>query len=106
MTLKALSQLVIILGAATVIGGKRRKLFSDGNPKSLNNTYSIESKTKLKSKNLQVPMQTDSEALFQESSLPERFSPDGGEDNSTSSTLEDVECDNENWSDWDISVRI
>jgi SCY1-like protein 3 len=32
-TLRALADLVPVLGAATVIGGKRGKLFTDGRPK-------------------------------------------------------------------------
>jgi SCY1-like protein 3 len=32
-TLRALADLVPLLGAATVIGGKRGKLFTDGRPK-------------------------------------------------------------------------
>jgi hypothetical protein len=32
-TLRALADLIPVLGAATVIGGKRAKLFTDGRPK-------------------------------------------------------------------------
>lgn len=109
ITLKALSELVMILGAATVIGGKRFKLFTDGRPKSHNCISTNDNKIKLKDRNRGSPLKRNPQIIFGESSdLPERPSPDGGEDNSSSTTLGEVEVevdgeDTENWSDWELS---
>lgn len=88
-TLHALADLIPILGAATVIGGNRGKLFADGRPtkiqrlkKSMNNNHN------------NINRISDSSML----SLPERPSPDGGEDKMESK----FPCaEEENWSDWE-----
>lgn len=75
-TLRTLADLVPVLGVAAVVGGKRARLFTDGTPNKL-----------------QRPL---------ESALPERPSPDGGEDKTLESPLtspEDV------WSDWENPAR-
>lgn len=94
----------MILGASTVIGGKRGKLFTDGRPKSHNCASTGDHKLKLKDRTRASPIKRSSQ-MFVESDLPERPSPDGGEDNSSSTTIEEVEVDTENWSDWELSVR-
>uniref|UniRef100_A0A1B6DLW2 Protein kinase domain-containing protein n=1 Tax=Clastoptera arizonana TaxID=38151 RepID=A0A1B6DLW2_9HEMI len=73
-TLRALADLVPVLGSSVVIGGKRGKLFSDGKPKAVEhmtkNTSNIPQT--INTGNITV---SDS-AMF----LTERASPDGGED--------------------------
>nr|CAD7426319.1 unnamed protein product [Timema monikensis] len=83
MTLRSLADLVPLLGASTVIGGKRGRLFTDGRPKLRVNTVSIGA-------------DTDSAASYE--TLPERPSPDGGEDKTTTTSDEETEA----WSDWDV----
>ncbi|XP_060812665.1 protein-associating with the carboxyl-terminal domain of ezrin isoform X4 [Bombus pascuorum] len=92
-TLKALADIVPILGAATVIGGNRGKLFTDGRPNKLKDNK----KTK-NSINVEFVVPTDS--IQKVIDLPERPSPDGGEDKKeiTSSIIEEEYT----WSDWDI----
>ncbi|XP_003487476.1 protein-associating with the carboxyl-terminal domain of ezrin isoform X1 [Bombus impatiens] len=92
-TLKALADIVPILGAATVIGGNRGKLFTDGRPNKLKDNK----KTK-NSINAEFVIPTDS--IQKVIDLPERPSPDGGEDKKeiTSSITEEEYT----WSDWDI----
>ncbi|CAB3360137.1 Hypothetical predicted protein [Cloeon dipterum] len=88
-TLRALADLVPILGAATVIGGKRGKLFTDGRPKvrptkKLMPVYSVTPAIP----KLALVKQTEEEEAVESgvaAALPERLSPDGGEA----------------WSDWD-----
>ncbi|XP_048260053.1 protein-associating with the carboxyl-terminal domain of ezrin isoform X3 [Bombus terrestris] len=91
-TLKALADIVPILGAATVIGGNRGKLFTDGRPNKLK-----DKKTK-NSINVEFVIPTDN--IQKVIDLPERPSPDGGEDKKeiTSSIIEEEYT----WSDWDI----
>lgn len=103
-TLKALSQLVLILGAATVVGGKRGKLFTDGRPKSQISQPLTKIKADAKEKSIRIPVKSDCEVLFTNNGLPERLSPDGGEYHSSSSTVEEGEGDTEHWSDWDLPV--
>ncbi|CAB0037882.1 unnamed protein product [Trichogramma brassicae] len=94
-TLRALADLVPILGAATVIGGKRGRLFTDGRP----------NKPHRSKKNHRVKFSTPIEIVQGEDDppdeyLPERPSPDGGEDK------EDIILgisEEENWSDWEVS---
>lgn len=69
-TLQSLASLVGILGGAAVVGGKRGRMFSDGRPAAPKPRTTV--------------------------ALPERPSPDGGED----SVVEDTET----WSDWEQPV--
>lgn len=105
-TLRALADLVPILGAATVIGGNRAKLFTDGLPNKLpprshkkthRVTFSTPSKT---------PPDNGTGALLSGQEVPppalylaERPSPDGGEDRAEEASPSFAE--EENWSDWD-----
>ncbi|XP_043577748.1 protein-associating with the carboxyl-terminal domain of ezrin isoform X3 [Bombus pyrosoma] len=92
-TLKALADIVPILGAATVIGGNRGKLFTDGRPNKL--------KDNKKTKNdINVEFVVPTDSIQKVIDLPERPSPDGGEDKKeiTSSIIEEEYT----WPDWDI----
>ncbi|KAK9296864.1 hypothetical protein QLX08_009261 [Tetragonisca angustula] len=93
-TLRALADIVPILGAATVVGGNRGKLFTDGRPnklKDINNTSNS-----INVVQFPVPISTIQKVI----DLPERPSPDGGEDKKEiASSIIDEEY---TWSDWDI----
>ncbi|XP_033228403.1 protein-associating with the carboxyl-terminal domain of ezrin [Belonocnema kinseyi] len=90
-TLRALADLIPILGAATVIGGSRAKLFTDGRPKKLQ---------RLKKSNHNINASPEATRIADRSmlSLPERPSPDGGEDRAE---LSFSNTEEENWSDWE-----
>lgn len=92
-TLKALADIVPILGAATVIGGKRGKLFTDGRPNKLKDNNEIDN-------NISIAQFTIPMNIQKIIDLPERPSPDGGEDKKeiTSSIIEEEYT----WSDWDV----
>lgn len=94
VTLTALSDLVPILGAATVIGGKRLKLFNDGRP-AATVTRRISNHTE--------PVRQTVPSDRTELELPERLSPDGGEDDTQTqeSNIVIPEEDLDSWSDWD-----
>lgn len=101
-TLKALADLVPILGAAAVIGGNRGKLFTDGRPN--HNPNRIESsvaqtamKTSMDKHKIRSGSETNSVTAMLE--LPERLSPDGGEDR-IESVLTYTE-EESTWSDWE-----
>lgn len=93
-TLKALADIVPILGSATVIGGKRGKLFTDGRPNKLKENEKAESSGNV------ARLSTAISAIEKSIDLPERPSPDGGEDKKeiVSSVVEEEYV----WSDWDI----
>lgn len=96
-TLKALAEVVTILGAATVIGGKRAKLFADGRPNKIKEQKENNITCTMTNNNSDTiaSINTDVISLC----LPERPSPDGGEDKKeTSFTFADEES---TWSDWD-----
>lgn len=106
-TLRALALLVPILGAATVIGGKRAKLFTDGRPKQ--HGFAAIQSTSLTQEEQDHPQ--DKECIksitVHEASvplslveLPERPSPDGGEDLTSNAQLDE---ETDNWSDWDLN---
>nr|CAD7567949.1 unnamed protein product [Timema californicum] len=107
MTLRSLADLVPLLGASTVIGGKRGRLFTDGRPK-VHNSHKINPKTikspihvqdlssQLRVNTVSIGADTDSAASYE--TLPERPSPDGGEDKTTTTSDEETEA----WSDWDV----
>lgn len=95
-TLRALAVLVPILGASTVIGGNRAKLFTDGRPNKVKKRVGGSSPKGL-SENLQVHRLVTSDTLLID--LPERPSPDGGEDRIDSNAIYTEE--EATWSDWD-----
>ncbi|KAL1505999.1 hypothetical protein ABEB36_005437 [Hypothenemus hampei] len=113
-TLHTLAELVPILGADIVIGGKRAKLFNDGKPK---NHHSFSSKKSITiHQNVQkaedLPLQLEnvlihtSELENSNSDLPERPRPDGEEGETSTDEVEqsgeeDAIDDNDNWEDWD-----
>lgn len=111
LTLRALAELVPLLGSEVVIGGKRAKLFTDGRPvlhsvkvykpRNIQNnvepspTHLSNSTPALSSMNL-----TDSQLLV----LPERPQPDGEEvDTSTDEVEPSADDDLETWEDWDAN---
>lgn len=96
-TLKALAEVVSILGAATVIGGKRAKLFTDGRPNKIKEQKENKIASTIKNNNSDTIAPIDMNEI--ELHLPERLSPDGGEDKKESSfAFADEES---TWSDWD-----
>ncbi|XP_076285138.1 protein-associating with the carboxyl-terminal domain of ezrin [Lasioglossum baleicum] len=94
-TLKALADVVPILGAATVVGGNRGKLFTDGRPNKVKDNGQ-DNKAVSSFVNIVDFAATTSQSIIH---LPERPSPDGGEDkkeNISSITEEEY-----TWSDWE-----
>ena len=101
-TLRSLAELVPILGGATVIGGTRLKLFTNGAPKTqiINIPPIISSNNKVGRKSSVVVAATAAVAL------PERHEPDGGEDDSEKIMAnvigtEEGDEDADHWSDWE-----
>lgn len=109
VTLRALADLVPILGASTVIGGKRAKLFTDGRP--LLHAKRL-SRNSIKPPRIVEPLpnlignditENDNNVI---GSLPftERSRPDGEEgDTSTEDVEQSAEEDLEAWQDWDVN---
>ncbi|XP_046403156.1 protein-associating with the carboxyl-terminal domain of ezrin [Ischnura elegans] len=110
-TLHCLAELVPLLGAATVIGGKRGKLFTDGRPKERSISSSQSSRNVLRTPSSvlakTVAARETLSGIYRVApalaELPERPSPDGGEegvkvDMEKDDVVEDVVVD---WSDWD-----
>ncbi|KAK2583052.1 hypothetical protein KPH14_009090 [Odynerus spinipes] len=96
-TLKALAEVVTILGAATVIGGKRAKLFTDGRPNKIKKQKENSTTCTIKNNDSDTIASINTNII--ELRLPERPSPDGGEDKKESSfAFADEES---TWSDWD-----
>lgn len=96
VTLIALSDLVPVLGAAVVIGGKRLRLFNDGRP---NMSYPRADKPRPPvERRVSAP---EAFTIPQVLELPERPSPDGGEDLELTETHATAEEDLDSWSDWD-----
>lgn len=91
-TLRALADLVPILGAAAVIGGKRGRLFTDGRPKKLD-------RHPKKNDNSRRTDDSTGTIVSPALRLPERPSPDGGEDKSEDNLIFTEE--ENNWSDWE-----
>lgn len=92
VTLRTLADLVPILGASTVVGGKRAKLFNDYRP--------IQHLGRKSSRKPEVMQELVSTAVG--SGLPERPRPDGEEvDTSTDEVEQSVDEDLDNWEDWD-----
>lgn len=94
VTLQALAYLVPILGAATVIGGKRGKLFTDGRPNHSQTRQDVRISKRINDAN--IPIEHVNSNVLE---LPERPSPDGGEDRVESPLIYAV--DESAWSDWD-----
>lgn len=111
ITLKALADLVPILGAATVIGGKRAKLFNDGRPivhstrrstrRSSKKNHDIDNSSNATPSSSNITEISEPSTLLE---LPERPSPDGEEgETSTEEGEAEAEEDADNWMDWDIN---
>ncbi|XP_014469942.1 PREDICTED: protein-associating with the carboxyl-terminal domain of ezrin [Dinoponera quadriceps] len=101
-TLKALADIVPILGAAAVIGGNRGKLFTDGRPnKSQNRKIGDIRKVLALTKEIQnVYVNIDENNVH----LSERPSPDGGEDKREKEfPFVEEEC---TWSDWEAQETV
>ncbi|KAB0802491.1 hypothetical protein PPYR_04677 [Photinus pyralis] len=98
MTLRVLADIVPILGAVAVIGGRRAKLFSDGKPiPHTTEKYIQRSKRDFRKTQTFEP---DHRANLE---LPERPSPDGEENES--SNVQSTEDDLDNWDDWDATTE-
>ncbi|XP_012234046.2 protein-associating with the carboxyl-terminal domain of ezrin [Linepithema humile] len=102
-TLRALANIVPILGAATVIGGNRGKLFTDGRPNKMlmqnKNLGDIEKSLTFTQK---IPVFVNIEE--NNVHLSERPSPDGGEDKREKEfLLGEEEC---TWSDWETQETV
>lgn len=102
-TLRALADVVPILGAAAVIGGNRGKLFTDGRPNKTmtrNTNFSDISKVLTLTKEIQnVYVNIDENNVH----LSERPSPDGGEDKREK---EFPFVEEESWSDWEAQEAV
>lgn len=100
-TLRALADVVPILGAATVIGGNRGKLFTDGRPNKTQNRNIEDIRRALTFKQeTSVFMNIDESNMH----LSERPSPDGGEDKREKEfpLIEEEST----WSDWETQETI
>ncbi|XP_031844176.1 protein-associating with the carboxyl-terminal domain of ezrin isoform X2 [Nomia melanderi] len=101
-TLRALADIVPILGAATVIGGNRGKLFTDGRPNKVKdngqNNNTISSFINI----VEFPAPTSSSQNI--INLPERPSPDGGEDKKE--IVSSITEEEYTWSDWDTQETV
>lgn len=121
-TLRCLADLVPILGSAIVIGRNRGRIFADGRPHGLPNTAAnwAEHRSITPVMNNAAaeyiaasgsPMQLDhvdvSESYASPNSkrrmMPERPSPDGGEDVTSSGVLE---FEDDSWSDWEADNNV
>ena len=103
-TLRALADLVPILGAAAVIGGNRGKLFTDGRPNHNQNRRELNSKTVISSPKVSsvdnLPCDiSKGNTVSAVLELPERPSPDGGEDRIES--VANFAEEDGTWSDWE-----
>lgn len=113
-TLICLSELVPILGADTVVGGKRTKLFTDGRPKSKSTMSKSDGELYMANKVLTdfhcseriYPDHTGVSSFEQNMALNERPSPVGGESNDDVNTgielSKDANLESEDeWDDWE-----
>lgn len=100
-TLRALADIVPILGSTVVIGGKtRQKLFSDGRP---NAARTAKSQNRRSQKPIKVvEPECGNPPIAPETVLPERLSPDGGEEEPSSLTVSEEET--ENWVEWEENI--
>lgn len=116
-TLICLSELVPILGADTVIGGKRSKLFTDGRPNSKISVEKVQDNIFPSTKSLRdLPCSEEiynddivSPAYEKAMSLNERPSPVGGESIDNEHIMSNEKLSKagseEDWSDWDNTNR-
>lgn len=106
VTLRTLSDLVPVLGAEIVIGGKRARLFNDGRPtarRSRSNSRSNEPTANIPLLTTSAEPDITTEASS-ELELPERPSPDGEEgETSTEGVEQSVDENLDNWEDWDMN---
>lgn len=97
-TLNAVADLVPILGASTVVGKNRYKIFSDGCPLGYNpNNSSVNDSSR-------VVVTSSQKAGDNNISLIERPSPDGGEDIADNVNVDEDE--NDCWSDWENQTEV
>lgn len=101
-TLLCLAELIPILGANDVIGGCRSKIFTDGRPYATSKFVEARSITPIITSDQILMSSSISEnvnlSINGNAIMPERLSPDGGEDLTESL---DGEIDIDEWSDWD-----
>lgn len=107
--MRALADIVPILGATTVIGGKRAKLFNDGRPiihPARNSRRNSRRSSTIPNETSQSTALTEisnlSVELNQILELPERPSPDGEEGETSTELEQSAEDDLDNWEDWDV----
>ncbi|XP_008553479.1 protein-associating with the carboxyl-terminal domain of ezrin [Microplitis demolitor] len=107
-TLRALADLVPILGAAAVIGGKRGKLFTDGRPNHNQIRREVSARNNQRTERANISNSNINNNIINENGidslptvleLPERPSPDGGEDRVESDLI--LAEEESTWSDWD-----
>lgn len=121
-TLRSLAELVPILGAGVVIGRNRSHVFADGRPQAIREALHPHATSDWMDQQQQrsiTPVLLGNKHLSASSALldhvdvseslasnsirghlmPERLSPDGGEDEKTASDVPDLE--NDAWSDWE-----
>lgn len=106
-TLKALADLVPLLGSEIVIGGKRAKLFNDGRPNDFANinrskpTLRVQTSAgRIAHQTIAIPVLTESNNL---SVLSERPRPDGEEGTDRQEVLQSNEDDLDKWDDWNTN---
>ncbi|CAH0552708.1 unnamed protein product [Brassicogethes aeneus] len=105
VTLRTLADLVPVLGASTVIGGKRAKFFNDGRP--ITHPLRKMSRNVKKQENVietDVTSITSIDSQFAGVDLSERQMPDGEEGETSTEEIEhSVDGgDLDNWEDWDV----
>lgn len=116
-TLRCLADLVPVLGAAVVVGRNRGRLFADGRPQGLPDisTHWIEHRSITPVMNAadclsgsplldHVDISGSYESPNRSRLMPERLSPDGGEDVKTTSEV--MELEDDAWSDWETDNAI
>lgn len=114
VTLRTLAELVPILGAEVVIGGKRAKLFNDGRPiihPSRNSSRRNSRRSQTSTPIAEIANQMDNDIstsisvleVNQVLELPERPRPDGEEGESSTEEVEQSADELDNWEDWDIN---
>lgn len=116
-TLRCLSDLVPVLGAGVVVGRNRGRLFSDGRPQGLpdiSNHWTehrsitpVMNATELVSGSPvldHVDISASYESPHKHQLMPERLSPDGGEDVKTTSEV--LELEDDAWSDWETEADV
>lgn len=106
-TLKALADLVPLLGSEIVIGGKRAKLFNDGRPTDFTNTNRSKPTSRVSTPVNRVAHQTRATPVLGESNnlsvLSERQRPDGEEGTDSQELLQSNEDDLDKWDDWNTN---